>query len=167
MGLKDDLINAKVEAFKVQGKSEDDIDSSLGSAIELQSELEKEAIVNFLTECEFRVTQLNANIVLEDFQIPPQQADVLPQVMVSPGIPTVGSPTAQSTTAPGILQGGNNGVLTKAIDVSKNAGGLDSTGYVFIGSDPDSQGRFDVSDEDGQREYTTVKLIRDDIEDLL
>ena len=122
MGLKQDLINAKIEGLKLSGASEEAI-SQAQDTLDTQCELEVEAIVNFLTSCEFRITKLNANIVLEDFQIPPQQADVLPQVVVAPGIPTVGSPTAQSTTAAGPLQGGNNGVLTKAIDVSKNAAG--------------------------------------------
>ena len=53
------------------------------------------------------------------------------------------------------------------MDLGKDSGGLESTGYVFIGEDPDSQDSFDVDDEDGQKEFTTVKLIRDDIEDLL
>ena len=36
-----------------------------------------------------------------------------------------------------------------------------------IGEDPEEQSQFDVTDEDGQKEFTTVKLFRDDIEDLL
>jgi hypothetical protein len=160
MGLKDDLIKAKVEGFKMQGKSEDEIDTSIGSAIEILSELEKEAIVNFLTQCEFRVTQLNANVVLEDFSIPPQQGDVLSSVTAT-GVGNNGAPVTSNVT------NGTNGVLNKTIDVAKDFGGLESTGYVFIGSDPDSQNEFDVDDEDGQRVFTTVKLFRDDIEDLL
>ena len=35
------------------------------------------------------------------------------------------------------------------------------------GEDPYTKDSFDVDDEDGQRQYTTVKLIRDDIEGLL
>jgi len=65
---------------------------------------------------------------------------------------------------------GTSGVLTKNINVDKvggTTGLLQSTGYVYIGEDPDSQDTFDVEDEDGQREYTTVKLIRDDIGELL
>ncbi len=52
-------------------------------------------------------------------------------------------------------------------DSDNERGGLESTGYVFIGEDPDSQEEFDVTDEDGQREFTTVKLIKEDIEELL
>ena len=42
-----------------------------------------------------------------------------------------------------------------------------SDGYVYIGEDPDSQESFDVEDAAGQREFTEVKLFREDIEDLL
>ena len=59
------------------------------------------------------------------------------------------------------------GAFLPNIDVEKDGGGLNSTGYVYIGTNPDSQDTFDVDDRDGQRDYTEVKLFRDDIEDLL
>ena len=77
------------------------------------------------------------------------------------------SPALGGIPVQSMIAGGKNGVLTKNIDAAKDVGGLDSTGYVYIGGDPDSQDAFDVDDEDGQREFTTVKLIREDIEDLL
>ena len=164
MGLKDDLIKAKVECFKIMGKSENEIDSSVGSALEVEANLMTEAIVNFLTNVEFKITQLKANVVLEDFSIPPQQGDILPSV-TSTDIPyPAGIPVA---AVPIPLNNGTNGVRTKAIDISKDTGNLESTGYVFIGEDPDSQDDFDVEDENGQREFTTVKLFRDDIEEFL
>ena len=65
-----------------------------------------------------------------------------------------------------------NGATLRGLDMSKDGrkglmGGLQSDGYVFIGEDPESQESFDVEDRDGQRDYTEVKLFRDDIEDLL
>ena len=166
MGLKDDLIKAKVECFKIMGKSEDEINSSVGSALEVEANLMTEAIVNFLTNVEFKITQLKANVVLEDFSIPPQQADVLPTVQ-SIDIPYPAGVPAAAVPVPLNPSSLRNGVLTKTIDVGKDAGGLESTGYVYIGEDPDSQDDFDVEDESGQREFTTVKLFREDIEDLL
>ena len=80
-------------------------------------------------------------------------------------IPWPGGVPGGATPVP--LQGGTNGVLNKPIDVGKAFGGLRSDGYVFIGADPDSQDLFDVEDEDGQREYTKVKLFREDIEEFL
>ena len=50
MGLKQDIINAKVAGLLVNGIDEEVIDTSKGSAIEVESELIKEAIVNFLTK---------------------------------------------------------------------------------------------------------------------
>ena len=44
------------------------MDTSPGSFIEREAEYTKEAIVNFLTECQFTITQLNAPIVLENFK---------------------------------------------------------------------------------------------------
>ena len=51
--------------------------------------------------------------------------------------------------------------------MGKDDGGLEATGYVYIGDDPVSQDGFDVEDIEGQKEFTTVKLLRDDIEDLI
>ena len=63
-----------------------------------------------------------------------------------------------------LLEGGS---ILPPLNLGKDDGGLESTGYVFIGNPPDSEDDFDIEDVDGQREFTTVKLIRDDIEDLL
>ena len=63
-----------------------------------------------------------------------------------------------------LLEGG---ATLPGLDLAKDAGALESTGYVYIGEDPEAQDSFDVEDEDGQREFTTVKLFREDIEELL
>ena len=174
MGLKQDLINAKVEAAKASGELfvEDQLDTSVGSQIEIEAELMKEAIVNFLTKCEFRITQLNAPVVLEDLRLPPQQGDVLPTVSVSSGLQTFVpmSPALGGIPVQSMIAGGTNGVLTKNIDVNKSGGDtgiLESTGYVYIGGDPNSQDEFDVNTLDGIRDFTRVELFREDIEDLL
>ena len=167
MGLKDDLIEAKTQSALAAGANPNDINTSAGSAIEVEAELTKEAIVNFLTQAEFRITQLAAPVALEDFNIPPQQGDILPTV-TSIDIPYPAGGPAAAVPVP--LNGGRSGVLTKNIDVNK-AGGttgvLDSTGYVYIGGDPYSQDGFDVNTLDGIRDFTKVELLREDIEDLL
>ena len=174
MGLKQDLIDAKVESAKAGGELfvEDQLDTSVGSQIEIEAELMKEAIVNFLTKCEFRITQLNAPVVLEDLRLPPQQGDVLPTVSVSSGLQTFVpmSPALGGIPVQSMIAGGTNGVLTKNIDVNKSGGDtgiLESTGYVYIGGDPNSQDEFDVNTLDGIRDFTRVELFREDIEDLL
>jgi hypothetical protein len=166
MGLKTDLIDAKIEGLKLSGANDEAI-SQAQDALETQCELEVDAIVNFLTKCQFRVTQLNANVVLEDFKIPPQQGDIQPTV-TSTDTPFPGGVAAPPIQIP--LNGGTNGVLTKNIDVGitgGTTGNLQSTGYTYIGGDPSSQNNFDVEDEDGVRTFTEVKLFREDIEDLL
>jgi len=163
MGLKQDLINAKIEGLKLSGANEEAIEQA-EETLEAQIQLEVDAIVNFLTRCNFRVTQLKANVVLEDFKIPPRTADILPQV-TSRDIPYPAGTPGPPVQFP--LQGGKNGIQIKNIDIGKRSGGLQSTGYVFIGGDPDSQEQFDVSNKDGQQDHTTVKLFKDDIEDLL
>ena len=53
------------------------------------------------------------------------------------------------------------------INMSKESGGLEATGYVYIGENPESQDEFNNEDEAGQRQFTTVKIIKEDIEELL
>ena len=175
MGLTENLINAKLEGLRDTGADEEALEQAAKS-LEVQTQLEVDAIVEFLTQCEFRITQLAANVILEDFKIPPQPADIEKDVKVASGIPTQGQAPGR-TTSTGNLEGKRNGVRTKKIDISKSidrkppnvstTGGLESTGYVYIGEDPEEQAQFDVTDEDGQKEFTTVKLLRDDIEEFL
>jgi hypothetical protein len=172
MGLKDDLIKAKVEGLKVQGINPIDIDIGKGSAIEVECEFMKEAIAKFLTSVDFTITELRAPVIIEDFKIPDQNVNIKSQVtyLTYPG----GSPGPAS-----VLMGAMGGATLAKLDLAKDSnvvsrdfninagGGLVSTGYVYIGEDPDSQSSFDVDEEDGQREFTTVKLFREDIEELL
>ena len=173
MGLKQDLIDAKRKALEESLQESVEIDMGPGSFVEREAEYVKEAIVNFLTNCEFKITQLNAPVVLENFNIPPQEADITTGVQVDSGIMVTTGMGPGNTTTPGRLTNitpGTSDVLTKNIRVDKNGGEtgiLNSTGYVYIGRDPYTQSGFDVEDADGQREFTTVKLFREDIEDLL
>ena len=66
----------------------------------------------------------------------------------------------------------DDGATLRGLNMSKDGrqgimGGLISDGYVYIGEDPDTQEAFDVSDSEGQRDHTEVKLFNDDIEELL
>ena len=180
MGLKDDLINAKVKAAEDTGVPEP-LDTSNGSFIEREAEYTKEAIVKFLTEAEFRITKLNAPVILEDIKIPEQLVNVEMDTLLGeygPILKTlkqIASPlglgpvidTLEGEIKKAIEPTLEGGSVLPPLDISKDDGGLDSTGYVFIGDPPDSQDDFDIEDEDGQREFTTVKLFRDDIEDIL
>ena len=177
MGLTQDLIDAKIAGLKQSGATDDAI-SKAQVTLETQTELEVEAIVKFLTNVNFTITQLKAPIIVENVKIPPQPVNIELQTLIGdkapilsafegiPGGAAVGGPLESSLekAVTPLLEGG---ATAPALDVSKDDGGLDATGYVFIGEDPDSKELFDVEDEDGQRNFTTVKLFREDIESLL
>lgn len=185
MGLKKDLIDAKVKALKESGVDAP-IDTSPGSMVEREAEYTKEAIVNFLTECNFTITQLKAPVVVEDLKTPDQGIDIQLETLLGDKAPILKTLKKVGGMIPGAgsvvnklvqqLEGAikravqpllKGGATLPGLDLGKDAGGLESTGYVYIGEDPDSQDGFNVGDEDGQREFTTVKLIREDIEGLL
>jgi len=181
MGLKDDLMEAKAQAALASGANPDDIDISEGSATEVEAELMKEAIVNFLTESEFRITKLNAPVRVENFKIPEQLVNIELETLLGPYQPVLkilkqlGSPLGlgpaidklEGEIEQAIIPLLEGGAKLAGLELGKDVGGLESTGYVFIGEDPDSEDGFDVEDEDGQRDYTSAKLIRKDIENLL
>ena len=157
------------------------LDTSNGSFIEREAEYTKEAITNFLTQAEFRITKLNAPVVVEKLKTPDLSVNVELETLLGEYQPIlktlkkIGDPLGLGTLIDNLegeiekavtplLKGGS---ILPPLDLGKDDGGLESTGYVFIGEPPDSEDDFDVEDENGQREFTTVKLIREDIEDLL
>ena len=177
MGLKEDLILAKVEGLKAAGAKADEIDSGAGSAIDVECEYTKEAIVKFLTSSEFRITQLKAPVIVQDIKNPDLPVNVELQTLLGDKAPILDTikkiPGASALVKPlekalkqaiqPLLEGGST---LPALELEKD-NGLDSKGYVYIGEDPVSIDNFNVDDEDGQREFTTVKLIRDDVEEIL
>tara|TARA_R110002020_G_scaffold258879_1_gene472724 strand:- start:143 stop:718 length:576 start_codon:yes stop_codon:yes gene_type:complete len=191
MGLKDDLIKAKIESLKTTGVSPSSINASPGSALDIECEMTKEAIIKFLEKAEFRVTKFVAPVILEDFIVPDQTVDVDPNTLYQPHTPiidavsTIATVVGQTEVADtidfvlkksiGSVAGG--GATLPALDLNKdgrsknqssvNKGIVESTGYAFVGDDPDSNKVFNVEDEDGQRLHTTVKFFRGDNEDLL
>ena len=184
MGLKQDLIDAITSAYvdtNPGGDSSDLPDVSDGSYPERLAHYQTEAIVKFLENAEFRITKLNAPVVVETFKLPERFANVAVETLLGEYKPLIkalkklGDPLGLSGVIDS-LEGEIRDAVSKVVeggvtvpptDVSKDDGGLESTGYVFIGDPPDSESDFDVGDEDGQRTFTTVKLIREDIEDLL
>ena len=147
-------------------------------------------------DADFRVTQLNAPVVLEDIKTPDLPVNVELETLLGEYKPVlrmlrqIGDPLGLghmieqledqiAVAITPLLEGGST---LPGLDLAKRAdkddddasvnyenriGALESTGYVYIGEDPDSQDQFDVSDVDGQREYTTVKLLEDDARKLL
>ena len=140
----------------------------------------------FLTKCEFTITQLKAPVIIEELKTPPQPVDVEPQTLLGDKKPLLDSLKQIGGKIPGAgdvvgsivdrLEGEikkaikpilDSGAKLKGLDLGKASGGLQSSGYTFVGEDPDSKLSFDVEGESGQRRSTTVKLFREDIERLL
>jgi len=190
MGLKTDLIQAKVKAARDSGIIEP-LDTRPGSFIEREAEYTKEAIVNFMTDANFTITQLKAPVIMEEFKTPDQSVNVNLETLLGDKAPILKTLKKIGKIIPGggeiiedlvdeleasirlavqpLLEGG---AKLPGLNLSKDGqqgkeGGLISQGYVYIGEDPESQESFDVTDSDGQRDYTEVKLFRDDVEGIL
>tara|TARA_R100001377_G_scaffold51384_1_gene30046 strand:+ start:110 stop:676 length:567 start_codon:yes stop_codon:yes gene_type:complete len=185
MSLKEDLIQAKVKAARDAGMVEP-LDTKPGSFIERDAHYTTEAIGKFLTECDFTITQLKAPIILEDLRTPEQGVNMQLATLLGDKAPILDTLKKVGGMIPGagsvinklveqlenaikkavmpLLEGG---ATLPGLNLAKDAGGLQSTGYVYIGEDPDSQGAFNVEDVDGQREFTTVKIFKEDIEEKL
>ena len=183
MGLKTDLLDAVLFASADVGMEEPP-DISDGSYPERLAHYQTEAIVNFLTSVEFRITKLNAPVVVEELKTGDLPVNIELETLLGEYQPILktlkklGDPLGlgaaidslegeiEKAIAP-LLEGGAKLPFNLGKSGGGGGGGLQSKGYVMIGEDPDSQDNFNVDDEDGQREYTTVKLLPDDASELV
>ena len=153
MGLKDDL-----EKACIKNLGEDAV--SAGNCPKV-AEAQRDAIVNWITSQTFRIVEMKAVLEVEKMTTSaPYTADVQPTVMASPGIPVVGGMGPGTTTAPGPLQGGTQGVLVPKVNFSKTGGqggALQSKGYAYIGGNP-------VGETNEKK--TKVRLLKEDLVDL-
>ena len=147
----------------------------------LEAHYSARAIINAMRDANFTITQLKAPVIVEELRTPSQPVNVKLDTLLGEYQPVlkllkkIGSPLGLSKVIDSLegeiekaitplLEGGADMI---GLDINKNAGGLQSTGYVYIGEDPDSQGSFDVEDEDGQRQFTTVKLLKEDARKII
>jgi len=184
MGMRDKLIDAKVksveETLAPELQQSISLDTRPGSQIYLEAEYTARAILETLSEANLTITQLKAPVVVESLKTPDQvvnieletllgdKAPILKALRKLP-IPAIGEiiDKLESELERAIIPLLEGGAKLAGLDLGKDSGGLNSAGYVYIGEDPDSQDGFDVENEDGQRENTTVKLSVEDIEELL
>ena len=142
MGLKANLEKACLDSL-----GDDAVDQGNCSTL---AQAQTDAIVEWITSQTFRIVEMKAILEVEKMTTTaPYQADVQPTVMVAPGIPTAGSPAAQVTTAPGVLQGSSKGVLIPKVNFSKTGGqggSLQSKGYSYIGNNLGNDNREDDSE---------------------
>ena len=177
MGLKKELKDSfKKASIDTGGTPPED-----EAYVERLAHYQTEAIANFITQCEFTITKMKAPVIVEDIKTPDQPVNVQPETLLGEYQPIlktlkqIGNPLGLGSTIDSLegeiekaikplLEGG---ATLPGLDLAKDDGGLEATGYVYIGEDPDSQRGFDVEDDEGQRDNTTVKIFREDIEDLL
>ena len=186
MGLKQDLIDAKVKALKESTPEAPEPDTKLGSYIERDAEYTAQVIVEFISNIHFTITQLKAPVVVERLKTSDQPVNINLETMLGEYGPIL--KTLKKIADPlglGSVIDSLEGEIEKAVeplleggatvpgldigkdDSSSEQGGLDAVGYVYIGEDPDSLDEFNVEDESGQKEHTTVKALKEDIEDLI
>tara|TARA_R100000908_G_C3704035_1_gene113318 strand:- start:56 stop:655 length:600 start_codon:yes stop_codon:yes gene_type:complete len=189
-GLKYDLLKAKLQVAKAMGIAEEDMNVDKGSPADVEAEYIAIAIKNFMAEAEFTITELKAPIIVEDIKTPDMGVNVKLETLLGDKAPILKTLKQVGNLIPGVgkivdqLVGELESAIKQAVtplleaganlpgmDFTKgdsgNDGGLQSTGYAFIGEDPDSQQEFDVTNSEGQRVHTTVKLLPEDIERLL
>ena len=172
MGLKQDIIDAKVAAENVRRErigldklKKEDIPEEL----KVESEGIRDAIINFLThdDLHFTISELKASLEIEEFKTQaPLNAKVNTTVSstVSAGIPLMAGIVAGATTSPGASKGTGTGVVSEPIklrkDGAKHGGRLVATGHAYVGSD-DPTPNSDTRDEENN--FTKVKLYYDKI----
>ena len=179
-GLKWDLMQAKVKAAKDVGIEPPDIKQD--SYLEREAHYTSRAIIKALREANFTVTQLKASVVVEQLVTPKQPVNIKLETLLGDKAPILKILKKLGGPIPGInkiirrleveiekaitplLVGGAD---MAGFDLTKQEGGLQSTGYAFIGEDPDSQDAFDVEGEEGQRDFTTIKLLDEDARKIL
>ena len=181
MGLRSDIIEAKKKAAVESGGIPLQVKVGDKSYIDLEAKYIEEAILNFLSNGKFRITQLKAPIVLEDLKTPDIGVNVKLDTLLGEYQPIlktlkkIANPLGLGSVIDS-LQGEiekaikpllEGGATVPGLDMKKDDGGLQATGYVYIGEDPEAQGGFDVEDESGQKEFTTVEFFKDDNQELL
>ena len=180
MGLKGDLLDAKIRAAMDVGLPPPDV--SEGSYAEREAHYSARAIINAMRDANFTITQLKAPVIVEELRTPSQPVNVKLDTLLGEYQPVLKLLRKIGGPIPGIdklikrlekeiekaitplLEGGAE---FAGFDLTKQEGGLQSTGYVYIGNDPDSQGGFNVDDEDGQRDFTTVRLLDEDARKII
>ena len=157
MGLKADIKSA---FLKSMGNPVDDNGQPVEGNVDQLSEDLTNAIIDFLTKQTFTITEMKAILEVEELKtLGSYTADIMPTVMVSAGIPTAGSPVAQSTVAPGLLMGGTKGVLIPKVNFGKlggQGGAMQSKGHAYIGRNP-------IDGAETNEDKTKVKLLDENI----
>ena len=180
MGLRQKLIDAKVDALQESSEEPVEVDTGPNSYVYLEADKTARAILETLSEANLTITQLKAPVVVESLKTPDQSVNIQLETLLGDKAPILKAlrklpipaindivDSLESEIEKAILPLLEGGANLVGLDLGKDTGGLVSVGYVYIGEDPDSVDEIDVEDEDGQRQNTTVHLSVEDIEDLI
>ena len=176
MSLKQRIIDAKIKAYSETFEESIEIDTSNGSLIDKEAQYISEAIIETLKDTNFTITQLKAPVIVETFKSSEQSVNIELATLLGDKAPILRALKSLPIPAIGEIVDKLEGEIQKAItplleggakmvgmDIDNNTG-LQSTGYVYIGEDPESSEKFNVDDEDGQKIFTTVKLTEEEAE---
>ena len=165
-GLKKDILQAKLEAAYLLHEAQEFKDEH-GSVIEpevtkfyeIEAELVRDAIVNFLTsdKLNWTIAEMKASLELEEIStVAPLNTTVATTVSttVNAGMTVVGASGA----------GSGNGFVTEPLsmrkDGAKHGGRMKGVGHAYIGK-PDIVPNSDTTDEENN--FTRVRLYKDKI----
>jgi len=120
------------------------------------------AIIDWITKQKFTITKMKAILEVEDISTTaPLNADVLNSVQIGAG-QTVTTPMGLGTTSsPGFVSSGKNGVLIPKIKLSKmggQGGSMKATGHAYIGRNP-------VPGNETNEDRTIVQLLPENVVD--
>ena len=107
MGLKQDLLDAVTSAYvdtNPDGDSSNLPDTSDGSYAERLAHYQTEAIANFITQCEFTITQLKAPVVVEDLKTPDQPVNIKIETLLGDKAPILKTLKKIGEVVPGVGQ---------------------------------------------------------------
>ena len=178
-GLKWDLIQATVKAMEETGVDKKSLpEIKEGAFIERVAHYQTEAIAKFITSLDFSIVKINAPVQIEELKSDDLSVNIELDTLLGEYQPVL--KTLRKLGDPlglGSLIDSLEGEIEKAITpllegcaktpFNLPAGVLQSKAYVLIGEDPESVENFNVDDEDGQRQNTSVKVFREDIEEYL
>ena len=164
MGLSADIKKAFFRAM-----DEDVLDSTQKNSLDRMSKDLANAIIDFLTEQTFTITEMKALLEIEELKTSTNlQADVLAnrlQTTVNPGIQvsTAGTAAAQTgattSTGRGFSKKSDNAVSIPALELRKfggQGGSMQSKGHAYIGNNP-------VDSAETNENNTKVKLLKQNI----
>jgi len=174
MGLKDNIKTA------IETAMGGELNAQQSKVIDKLSEGIKDAVIEFLTEQTFTITEMKASVEVEDIKTPSSlEGDVKETTLFGPYAPVIDMIKKIASLAPGgsglvgeleskiksaIKPVASGGSSLPALDLAKTGGQggvLQSTGHAYIGIPSKIIPNSDTTEE--ENDFTKVKLLEDNI----